>query len=390
MTTAFQVTEERAAFSVVFLGVGGGPLENNSSCYLMKPTDSRWEDNTLLVEGGSFLGSLDSLLRDAGQPGSVFHDVTFDPSINEEARAGKFNENIQSVLISHGHLDHIFGLVLASAVQCKQRPVYGTEETLKSILNVFDGRIWPPLASFDATDPLALYHLRRLICKEPVTVAPSVQVTPFLVTHGKSIIPAENKATSMCGDNPILRDKSVEDMHSTAFLITNMHIDRHILFFGDVESDVTGNTATNHDVWVHVAPLFSQKRLRTVFIECSFSDAQPRELLFGHFTPALLYHDLRDFARCVAAYNKSGKTEGVSVGDEELVGVLSGLNCIIIHIKGMVNCHPAAMKDEGSCSKHHAASQGTKIIGEQIAQHEAEGRLGVNFHISKRGERLEC
>ena len=162
------------------------------------------------------------------------------------------------------------------------------------------------------------------------------------------------------------------------------------MFFGDVESDITGKTATNHDVWVHVAPLFAQKRLHTVFIECSFSDAQPRELLFGHFTPALLYHDLRDFARCVAAYNKSGRTEGVSVSDEELVGALSGLNCIIIHIKGMVKCHPAVMKDKGSCSIHHATSQGAKIIGEQIAQHEAEGCLGVKFHISKRGERFEC
>lgn len=70
---------------------------------------------------------------------------------------------MRQALISHGHLDHIFGLVLASAAQRVQRPVYGLRDTLDTILGVFNGRVWPKLASYDANDPGAFYHLRAYV-----------------------------------------------------------------------------------------------------------------------------------------------------------------------------------------------------------------------------------
>lgn len=385
--------ERQAALSIVCLGVGGGPLETNCSCYLAKPSDAKWEDGTVLLEGGSFLGTLASLLRDAGKRDSAFHDIIFDPDTDEDGRAGQFNTFIRSVLISHGHLDHIFGLVLASASQRGQRPVYGTEETLQAMLDVFNGRTWPPLASYDASDPLALYHLRRLMCEKVETIAPGIQVTPFALSHGKSLIAPTTNDTDQqdsrtCGE---LFGRTVVDMQSTAFLLTNMHLDRHVLFFGDVESDETGNMACNHNIWIKVAPLFVQKRLNTVFIECSFTDAQPRELLFGHFSPNLLYQDLRDFARCVAAYRKTGDASNLNVSDDELIGALRGLRCVIIHIKGLVQCCAKLFnKNESLCTSYEGAPLGAQAIASQISEHESNGRLGVRFHIAKRGERLEC
>lgn len=73
------------------------------------------------------------------------------------------NAWVRQALISHGHLDHIFGLVLASAAQRMQRPVYGLEDTLETILGVFNGRVWPKLASYDASNPMAYYHLRPYV-----------------------------------------------------------------------------------------------------------------------------------------------------------------------------------------------------------------------------------
>ncbi|WFD33349.1 3',5'-cyclic-nucleotide phosphodiesterase [Malassezia cuniculi] len=389
-----EYAERKPAFTVVCLGVGGGPLETNCSCYLMKPTDATWEESTFMVEGGSFLGTLASLLRDAGKPDSPFYDVSCDENDDEDVRAGKFNALIRSALISHGHLDHIFGLVLASAAQRGQRPIYGTDDTLQTIRGMFNGRHWPPLASFDATDPLALYHLRRLFCKQTEIIAPNVQVTPFSVSHGKSLIPPEEgseKAEAVPGDSNKLFGKDVVDMPSTAFLLTNTRLERDVLFFGDVESDETGNTMTNHNVWLSVAHLFVKKRLSTIFIECSYTDAQPRDMLFGHFCPKLLYQDLRDFARCVVAYRKTGNAESTDVTDEECIGALSGLRCVIIHVKGLViDCTKFLNRNHNLCTSYEGAPLFTQAIAAQISDHEAEGRLGVRFHIAKRGERLEC
>lgn len=149
------------AFSFVCLGVGGGPLETNCSGYLMKPADQPWSAGTTLVEAGSWLGSLVELLRDPAT--SPLHDADFPPGLSPEAQAEHVNAWVNQALISHGHLDHIFGLVLASTAQRVQRPVYGLQDTLDTILSVFNGRVWPKLASYDQQDPMAFYHLRPYV-----------------------------------------------------------------------------------------------------------------------------------------------------------------------------------------------------------------------------------
>lgn len=147
-----------SAFTFVCLGVGGGPFDNDCSCYLMKPSHQKWHEGTLLVEGGSFLGSLKECLE---HPDVVFPDAEFPPQLSAEQRTEIFHSWITQVFISHGHLDHVYGLVLASANIRVQRPVYGLPDTLDTIQGLFNGRIWPRLASYDAEDPMTLYHLRR-------------------------------------------------------------------------------------------------------------------------------------------------------------------------------------------------------------------------------------
>lgn len=47
-----QLRGQKPSFTFVCLGVGGGPLEGDCSCYLVKPADMPWHAGTVVVEGG--------------------------------------------------------------------------------------------------------------------------------------------------------------------------------------------------------------------------------------------------------------------------------------------------------------------------------------------------
>ena len=189
------------SFTFVCLGVGGGPLESDCSCYLLKPGDARWEDGCILVEGGSFLGALakvcaqpdirrDSIAvsshaeRDAppsspffhssmggedpaqqeddkyGFPGPAFRGINF-PFSDPALRAGLIGSFTKGFLISHAHLDHICGMVLGCASLPGKKSVWGLKPTLENIMQLFDGKIWPKLASWDNEEEgFSVYRLK--------------------------------------------------------------------------------------------------------------------------------------------------------------------------------------------------------------------------------------
>ena len=111
------------------------------------------------AQTGSWLGALKNILS---EPNHAFFDAEF-PEATAEAKVELINSWVDQAFVSHGHLDHIFGLVLASAVQRVQKPVYGLQDTLETITEVFNGRLWPKLVSFNAKDPFAFYHLRPYV-----------------------------------------------------------------------------------------------------------------------------------------------------------------------------------------------------------------------------------
>lgn len=43
---------EEPSFTFVCLGVGGGPVEGDCSCYLLKPAQKKWDEGSIVVEGG--------------------------------------------------------------------------------------------------------------------------------------------------------------------------------------------------------------------------------------------------------------------------------------------------------------------------------------------------
>lgn len=173
---------DEASFTFVCLGVGGGPLENDCSCYMLKPAHRQWTEGSIVIEGGeptacwirvcmpiltppnllhlivgSWLGALTRILENVG-PDSAFANVDF-PHDNSALRAGYLGSFAHSFLLTHAHLDHILGLVLGSASLPGKRKVFGLRPTLENLKDVFNGKIWPKLASFDDEGPI-VYHLK--------------------------------------------------------------------------------------------------------------------------------------------------------------------------------------------------------------------------------------
>ncbi|KAN0062882.1 3',5'-cyclic-nucleotide phosphodiesterase pde1 [Thecaphora frezii] len=176
--------DQEASFSFVCLGTGGGPLEGDCSCYLMKPADAAWQDGSIVVEGGSWLGALTTVLEQTG-PDSAFYDFDF-PSTTPTSflRAGLVASFAEAFLISHAHLDHILGLVLGSASLPGKRAVYGLQPTLENILEMFNGKIWPKLASWNEDEPYTMYHMRPLESQRPFSLNQTFSVLPFALSHG--------------------------------------------------------------------------------------------------------------------------------------------------------------------------------------------------------------
>ncbi|WFD17874.1 3',5'-cyclic-nucleotide phosphodiesterase [Malassezia caprae] len=380
---------DRAAFSFVCLGVGGGPYDNDSSCYVMKPADQKWHDGTILVEGGSFMGSLKECLE---HPADSFPDAVFPAELSPEQRTEIFHSWITQVYLSHGHLDHVFGLVLASANARIQRPVYGLPDTLDTLQELFNGRIWPRLASYNAEDPMTMYHLRSLELGKPLTAAPDVTVTPYPVSHG---------ASRLTDGVPVFQDlfhippptplpcaplDTMSTSISTAFLFRNHRVDRDVLFVGDVEPDEVGRSMANADLWKQVAGRMAQGKLNAVFLECSYASEQPNHLLFGHLTPKHLYTELETLARLVA--REQGRDE------TQTKNMLRGLKCIVIHIKGMILAADPLFSCCQRVQRHHeeeTLSLPVNLVAtveKELHELETERQLGVQFIIARRGQRI--
>ncbi|KAF1811452.1 hypothetical protein P152DRAFT_56291 [Eremomyces bilateralis CBS 781.70] len=95
---------------------------------------------------------------------------------------------------------------------------------------------------------------------------------------------------------------------STAFFIRGVAPGQEILIFGDVEPDSLSHVPRNREVWGEAAWKIVSGCLGAVFIECSFTDDQADEGLFGHFAPRHLVTELQTLAEFVREYRKE-KTE---------------------------------------------------------------------------------
>jgi len=245
------------SFKIIPLGVKGGSDESNLSSYMLTAA-----------------GSNDFICLDAG----TLHD-----GIQKAIDAGLFRgpvttvlkNNIKGYCISHPHLDHVAGLII-NAPDDTAKNIYALPfciEVLKE--KYFSWKSWANFADDGEKPLLNKFHYKNLTPAEETPLEhTALFVTAFQLSHS----------------NPY---------KSTAFLIR--HDSSFVLYLGDTGADSTEHADNLHLLWQQIAPLIKEKKLKAIFIEVSFDNAQPDKLLFGHLTPRWLMLEMNELRSLTGA-----------------------------------------------------------------------------------------
>lgn len=302
-------------FKVIVLGCTGGPREDNASAFLLAPINST---NFAALDAGTILVGIDHAYKNHAFDEIPFFEGGYSP------QGSVLRDHIKGYLITHAHLDHIMGLVINSQVDSKKY-IYGFDATIDHIRDhIFNGVIWPNYGDEGCEPMVKQYHYVRLQENEKIPIKDTeMKVEAFKLSH-----PGEHV--------------------STAFLIE--HNGDHVLFFGDTAGDEREPRKPIQHIWEKVAPLWAQKKLRGIFIECSYAVDQSDQTVYGHLDSRLLMQELT----CL----------------KKMAGVpLTGLNIIVIHRKENLYKGPDAKG----------------LIAEELT---GSNDLGVHFIFPKQGEKI--
>jgi 3',5'-cyclic-nucleotide phosphodiesterase len=267
-------------FDVIVLGALGGIQDGNLSSYLIRPHGDR---NAIACDAGSLVNGL-RVAHDKG----VFRDVTVPADSTDSVIGHVLKNEIKGYLISHAHLDHVQGLVIASPDD-SNKAIYGLPLVNAEIeQNYFNWKAWPNMLDRGQQPQLKKYHLEDLKPGEARELTGTrMTVTPFPLNHGGA--------------------------ESTAFLIESE--DDVILCFGDTGPDEVQKASNMHDIWKAIADKVKQQKLKAIILEVSYTSDRPDHLLFGHMTPKWVHRTLH-------------------LLDQEAGGnALMGLPVVVSHIK---------------------------------------------------------
>jgi 3',5'-cyclic-nucleotide phosphodiesterase len=304
------------AFEVIVLGDRGGIKDGNLSAFLLR---SLTESNYIALDAGTLVNGIEIALQN-----QAFAHLPRYEAQGWSPAGVILREHIKGYLLSHAHLDHVNGMLIASP-EDSTKSIYA----LTSVNNMigetyFNGNAWANFSDRGIPPVLNKYHIVDLPPKKPIVISNTeLKVTAFSLSH------------------PI---------ESTAFVLE--HANDVFVYFGDTGPDVVEKQGKLDAIWSYLAKQNRTKRLRGLIIETSFENARPHNLLFGHLTPELLIQELHNFA------NKIG-------GDAPL----KNLKVIISHVK-------YSLKQQ----------QDPRILIKQ--QLDKGNNLGVEFIMATQGQRI--
>lgn len=286
------------------------------------------------LDGGSHLSALVELIQSKHLSVDSWSSITKYDNYTVEnesyAKAWHLSEQrIKTFLITHCHLDHIYGAVINSAMFGPQNPrtIVGLNyviDTLKK--HVFNNLLWPSL------DKAGFINFQVVEPSMYTSLTTTLSILPFPVNHGSSF---------------------GQELKSSAFLFRNNLSDRYFLAFGDVEPDMVASEPLNIHIWRACSSLIAQRKLSHILIECSTPDI-PDTLLFGHFCPRHLVNELCILQSLVQSY-------GV---------IMPTLTCLLTHLKS----HPLQSANPAD------------VILEQLESLSSKSSLSVTFKILQRGQ----
>lgn len=307
-----------AGFDVIALGVQGGVSSDNLTSYLIKADDS---EHYLALDAGTTVTGITKAIEKNSFPelaGINLQNLT--PS-------GYVLQNlIDSYWISHGHLDHFSGLVIASPDDVKKN-VYGMPATLNYLTdNIFNWIAWPNMTDKGSAPQIGTFILKQEAMDTPFSIG-DTRLTGIMypLNHG--------------------------GYPSSMLLVINDN--ESFAFFGDTGPDVVQKSNELDAIWQILAPKIKDKSLKGMIIETSYDNSVPDSSLYGHLTPKWLLHELQ----ALEQYS-GGK------------GSLNGFPVVIGHIK------PSLKQD----------AQPEKIIKQQL---ESGNNMGIKFIFPVQGERYE-
>jgi 3',5'-cyclic-nucleotide phosphodiesterase len=268
-------------FDVVVLGALGGIQDGNLSAWMVHPHD---DSRAVTFDAGTLVNGL----RAAEERGAL--DSVKVPADSKLSRAGyALTDRIKGYLVSHAHLDHVAGLVIASPDDSK-KPIYALPSVGAALVETyFNWTAWPNFTDRGKAPQLNKYPIVELARGTPVPLQNTrMAVTAFPLAHG--------------------------GVESTAFLV---ECDGDaILYFGDTGPDPVEKTTKMHDVWKAVADKARQRKLKAILIESSYTSDRPDAQLFGHLTPKWIMQSLHELDALAGGNN-----------------VLKDLPVVITHIK---------------------------------------------------------
>lgn len=256
---------------IVPLGVYGGGDESNLSAYLIGESNS---NQYLALDAGTLRAGIQKAIEKdvfPAPPESVLRDY------------------IKGYFISHGHLDHLSGLIINSPEDHK-KPIYALPFVIDILKNnYFTNASWSNFGDEGESPILGKYAYMRIYPNKPFNIAETnLTAEVFQLSH-------------------------VNPQQSSALLV---HLNESsILYLGDTGADRVEQSSHLQTLWQHITPLIKNKSLKAILIEVSFSNKQPEDKLFGHLTPKLLQEELGNLEK------HAGK------------GALKGLPIIITHLK---------------------------------------------------------
>ena len=264
------------AFEILPLGVYGGLKDGNLSAYLLKTIES---ENYTALDGGTLVHGLE-----AGVDKQSVHNKNVEDLLQN---------HIPAYLISHAHLDHLMGLLMAQPELREEQTIMAREETMQALqTNIFNWSVWGNFGDSGQIPHLNYQHYQTMPLLQWVAIPNTdLIVKAFPLSHGA--------------------------IASSAFLIRNKT--QYILYFGDTGADSIEKSTNMENVWKEIAPLIRNKQLHAIMLECSFVNSQPDNKLFGHLKPNLFMFELRQLASIVDPL--------------DLRNALRGLPVVVTHIK---------------------------------------------------------
>ncbi|WP_261247836.1 MBL fold metallo-hydrolase [Serratia ficaria] len=305
-----------AGFEVVALGVDGGVSDGNLTSYLIR---SDGKPQYVALDAGSLLPGIAKGLEKGSFP-----QVPPELAAPYTPQGYVFRQLIGGYFISHGHLDHVAGLIIG-APEDNKKTVYAQADTVLTLRNhYFNWKAWPNFTDAGNGARLGTYRLQ-------------------------TVRPLQRFTLGVTGLSGVMYPLSHDRYPSSMLLVSDNA--GAFAYFGDTGPDAVEQSRDLDAAWRALGPLIEQKKLKGMIIETSYPNGIEDKHLYGHLTPAWLLKELKNLAR-------------YSGGE----GSLKDLPVVIGHIKPSLK-------------------QGEEVRATIKQQLEQGNDLGVKFILMEQGDR---